>query len=882
MRTRPFAHRTRRAVALYGVGLLLLIFFLVASPARADRLPGHVRPSHYTLSFSADLARARFEGVETIHVEIGQAARTVVLHAIEITFHDVTITAGSATQKAAVSLDAQQQTATFTVPKELAKGPADIHITYTGILNDKLRGFYLSTDAGRRYAVTQLEATDARRAFPSFDEPEFKATFDISLTIDRADTAISNGRVISDRAAPDGRHTVAFSTTPKMSTYLVAMAVGRFDCLDGSAESVPIRICTIEGKKELGRTALDMAQQILRFYNQYFTIKYPYGKLDVLAVPDFAAGAMENTAAIFYRETDLLVDSKDASLAARKRIASVLAHEMAHQWFGDLVTMKWWDDLWLNEGFATWMANRPLAAMRPDWNIAVDEVVETQTALGLDGLKATHAIHAPAETPAEIDEAFDSITYEKGAAVLRMIENYLGPDTFRKGINAYLQVHAYSNGTSQDFWTAMATASGKPIDKILPTFVNQPGAPLVDVSLACANNRTQVTVTQQRFFVDPLLLKQGSPERWQVPLCVKAGGAASVSCAVVSQPREVLTLDADACAPWIFANAGAQGYYRTAYSPEALRALAPRVQDVLTPTERLSLTGDEWALVRAGRHDVGQYLTLATGFANEQTSGVLRSVTDRLDLIHEYLTTAVNRLSFEQYVRSLLGPLFQQIGLASTPVDSDERRALRSTLIAALGTTGADPDLAVQARAALDRTLSGGAPLDPTLAGAIIAVAAEHGDRALQDALLAASDRAVAPDEHYRYLYALARFRDPALIDRSLEYSLTPKLRSQDAAGFFSRFLAQEVARPRAWAFLKQHWAELEPKVTISGGDTSVTAALGSFCDGASRDDITRFFAAHPLPAAARTLGQTVERINNCIVLREKQAPALAAWLANR
>jgi aminopeptidase N len=610
MRTRRFARRIPLAA-----GLIACV--LAAIPAHADRLPSHVVPTHYNLAFDVDLARARFQGVETIHVEIGQPTRTVTLHAIEIAFREVTITTGSVTQKATVLLDEPQQTATLTVPRELAKGSAEIHITYTGILNDKLRGFYLSTDAGRRYAVTQLEATDARRAFPSFDEPAFKATFDIALTIDRADTAISNGRVISDTPASGGRrHTVTFSTTAKMSTYLVAMAVGRFECLEGSTENVPIRICAIEGKKELGRTALDMAQQILRFYNQYFTIKYPFGKLDVLAVPDFAAGAMENTAAIFYRETDLLVDAKDASLAARKRIASVLAHEMAHQWFGDLVTMKWWDDLWLNEGFATWMANRPLAAMRPDWNIAVDETIETQTALGLDSLKGTHPIHQAAETPSQIDAAFDSITYEKGAAVLRMIENYLGPDTFRKGINAYLQAHAYGNGTSQDFWNAMAAASGKPIDKILPTFVNQGGAPLIDLSLACSGNRTQLTVAQQRFFVDPQLLKQGSPERWQVPLCVKAPGAAGVSCAVLAEPGEMLTLDGNMCSPWVFANAGAQGYYRTAYSPEALRAIAPRLQEVLNAPERLSLSGDEWALVRAGRHGVGEFLTLATGFAN--------------------------------------------------------------------------------------------------------------------------------------------------------------------------------------------------------------------------------------------------------------------------
>ncbi len=579
MRTRSISGRISVATC---AGLLAL----AAAPARADRLPAGVIPSHYDLAFTVDLARARFDGTETIRVQIEQPTRTVVLHAIEITFREVTIAAGSATQKASVSLNEAQQTATLTVPNALPTGPADIHITYAGILNDKLRGFYLSTEAsGRRHAVTQLEATDARRAFPSFDEPALKATFDISLTVDRADTAISNGRIISDTPAPDARHTLKFSTTPKMSTYLVALAVGRFECLETSAESVPIRICATEGKKEMGRTALEMAVQTLTFYNRYFTIKYPFGKLDMLAVPDFAAGAMENTAAIFYRETDLLVNSTDASLAARKRIASVLAHEMAHQWFGDLVTMRWWDDIWLNEGFATWMANHAMAEMRPDWDIPVDEALETQAALGFDGLQSTHPIHAPADTPAQIDEAFDAIAYEKGAAVLRMLENYLGAGTFRNGINAYLQAHAYGNGTSQDFWNAMTAASGKPVDRILPTFVNQPGAPLVEVAPGCRDNRLHVDAGQQRFFQDPALLRNGSAERWQVPVCMKSvpsasGGATNASCAVFSQARQALTLDGSACSSWVFANAGAQGYYRTAYNPEALRALTPRVQDV--------------------------------------------------------------------------------------------------------------------------------------------------------------------------------------------------------------------------------------------------------------------------------------------------------------
>ncbi len=854
---------------------------LFATPVYAQRLPPTAVPSHYDLAFTVDLAGARFDGVETIHVDIPQPTRTIVLHAIEIRFHDVTITAGSATQTATVSLDEQQQTATLTVPQAIARGPADIHLTYTGILNDKLRGFYLSSDKGRRYAVSQFEATDARRAFPSFDEPAFKATFDISLTIDRADTAISNGRVLSDTPAPDGlRHTMKFSTTPKMSTYLVALAVGRFDCVAGSAVDVPIRICATEGRQELGRTALEMAQQILTFYNRYFAIKYPFGKLDVLAVPDFAAGAMENTAAIFYRESTLLVDANDASLATRKRIASVLAHEMAHQWFGNLVTMKWWDDIWLNEGFATWMENRPLAEMRPDWNVPVDEAEQNQAALGLDGLKSTRPIHAPAETPAQIDEAFDAIAYEKGASVLRMVENYLGADAFRKGINAYLQAHAYGNATSQDFWSAMAASSGKPVDTILPTFVNQPGAPLVGVALSCRGNRTEVILTQQRLPVvdnDAAVSADKSDERWQAPVCLKAG-TGNATCAVLTQPRQTAALDGVGCSPWVFANAGAQGYYRTAYSPEALRALTPHVE-TLTAAERLVLVGDEWALVRTGHHSAAEYLTLATGFAREQTDGVLSNVTDRLTFIHAYLTTSTSRPQFEAFVRGLLSPLLREVGFTSAASDSDERRALRGTLIATLGTTGGDASLASQARAALDRTLAGGAALDATTAGAIVTAAASHGDRALEDALLAASERATAPAERYRYLHALASFRDPALIDRALEYALTSKLRSQDTASFLSRFLAREAARPRAWAFLKQHWKELEPKIAVFGGDTTLVGSLAAFCDASSRDDIKRFFAEHPLPAAARTLDQTVERINSCIRLRNTQTAVVTDWL---
>jgi aminopeptidase N len=856
----------------------LVAALVLTSHAFAQRLPNDATPTHYDLSFDVDLANARFSGKETIRVDLPRSTRTVTLNAAEITFRDVTIESAGATQTATVALDEGRQMATLRVPKPLAKGAAQIHITYDGILNDKLRGFYLSTEKDQRYAVTQFEATDARRAFPGFDEPAYKATFDVSLTIDHRDMAISNGKVLSDTPTADGtRHTVKFATTPKMSTYLVAMAVGRFACLEGAAEGVPIRICGVEGKQEMGRIALDMAEQVLKFYNTYFTIKYPYGKLDVLGVPDFAAGAMENTAAIFYRERDLFVDSKDASHAARKRIAQVLAHEMAHQWFGDLVTMQWWDDIWLNEGFANWMESRPLASIRPDWNVPVDEAMDTQGALSVDALKTTHPIHAAVDTPAQIDEAFDSITYEKGAAVLRMVENYLGPDVFRQGINAYLKAHAYGNATSADFWTTMASVSGKPVDRILPSFINQSGAPLLEVSLQCINNRAQLDFSQQRFFLDPSAAQTRSAERWQIPVCVKTTGAGG-GCDLIADNKQTLSLGS-ACVPWAFANAGAQGYYRTAYSAETLRGLTPRIQEVLTPSERLSLSGDEWALVRANRRSAADYLGLTSGFAMEHTNGVLSGITDRLDTVDEYLTTPDTRPRFQQFVRTLFWPLFQEIGFTSASVDSDERRALRATLIHTLGVTGNDAQLATTARAALDRALEGSSPLDPTLARSIIAVAVRFGDASLFDALLAASERATSPDERYRYLYALPEFRDPALVDRALALSIAPRLRSQDTARYMASFFGNEAARARAWAFTKEHWKELEPKVTIFGGDTTVVSSLGNFCDASSRDDIASFFRQHPLPSASRTLTQTIERIDNCIAFRAAQAPSVTTFL---
>jgi aminopeptidase N len=779
-----------------------------------------------------------------------------------------------------VKIDADSQTATLTVAKPIPAGKARLEFAYRAPLNDKLRGLYLSKANNRSYAVTQFESTDARRAFPCFDEPSFKATFAVTVTGDRGDLAISNGRMLSDAPGPGpNQHTMTFSTTKKMSSYLVAIALGDFQCLEGEAEQVPIRICATPDKKELGHLALESAQQILTFLNTYHTIKYPFGKLDVVAVPDFAAGAMENAAAIFYRETDLLADSKTASLNTRKTIVGVLAHEMAHMWFGDLVTMQWWDDIWLNEGFATWMATRPADAWKPEWHIDLDEAAENQTALNLDSLKSTHPLHVNVNTPNEIESVFDPISYEKGASVVRMVEAYVGADAFRKGVNAYLEKHQYANATSEDFMSAITSASGKPVDRIMGTFVLQAGFPQLDVAVSCANGRTTATLSQKRFLLDSSAA--ASSERWQIPVCLKTPGASAPTCVVVTEPTQTVGV-ADSCAPWVFANAGGRGYYRTAYTPEAIKAIAKDVAGALTGPERYSLVSDEWALVRAGRHTVANYLDLASGFGSESLAPVLSVITARLGFIDDYLTTPSNKAAFRAFVRTLLTPAYAAVGFDRAEGDSEDRRSLRNVIIAALGGIAEDPEVIAKAKGAVSASLKGSAPLDPILAGTLVNIAAVHGDTAMFEALLEAAKKAGDPQEHYRYLFALANFEDPALRDRALEYVRSQELRSQDAALYLSSFLGNPSAAPRAWDFIKQHWTELEPKVTISLGDVNLVNSMAAFCSAEARDDVKAFFGAKPLPAAGRPLQQTVERINNCIDTRTRQQSSLASWLASR
>ena len=608
-------------------------FFVLAaaSTAYAQRLPGGVHPEHYSLSLTPDLQAATFTGTEYIDLTLDAPSATITLNAAEIKFLSVVATIPAAvpkSQTATVTLDDDKEQATFTFPQQLPAGKVTLAISYTGILNDKLRGFYLSKTKARNYAVTQFEPTDARRAYPSFDEPALKATYDIALVIDAADTAISNTNLLSDTPGPvAGKHTLKFATTPKMSTYLVAFLVGDFKCTSGKSDGVPIRACSTPDKVELTKFAVESAEYILHYYNNYFGIKYPMPKLDMVALPDFEAGAMENFGCITYRETDLLADSKTASIAVRKEVASVVAHEMAHQWFGDMVTMQWWNNLWLNEGFATWMEDKPVAKWHPEWNIPQDTAQGLDTTLNYDSGKTTRTIRAKADTPAEINEAFDGIAYGKAGAVLGMVENYLGEETFRQGVHNYLQAHLYANATAEDFWNAQTANSHQPVDKIMQSFVTQPGVPLLTFSDVSAG---RAPVSQSRFFLSAAA-NAGTPQNWTLPVCIKTNS--KPICRVITPEDPALPVPMDIGLPVFYANANGKGYYRTAYTPSQYSAIVAKAETVLTPPERIGLVGDRWALIRSGQGTVGDFLNLVLALKQDPNAAVLETALRKVGTI---------------------------------------------------------------------------------------------------------------------------------------------------------------------------------------------------------------------------------------------------------
>ena len=858
--------------AAFGVAAALATLFS-PGPTFAQRLPTTVIPTHYTLKLAPDLEAATFSGEEAIDVNLSQPANSITLNAIEIAFQSVTILASGSEQTGTVSLDAGKQQATFTFSNTIPAVNATIKIRYTGILNDELRGFYLSRTARRNYAVTQFEATDARRAFPCFDEPAFKATFDISLVIDAGDTAISNSAIVADTPGPGaGKHTLVFGTTPKMSTYLVAFLVGDFKCTSGEPgrrRHARLRHARQGRPHPLRARASPSTPCTTTTTTSAFTTRSRSSTSS--AFPTSRPAPWRTSAPSPSAKPICCIDPKTASIDAKRNVALVIAHEMAHQWFGDLVTMQWWDNIWLNEGFATWMENKPVAAMHPEWNIPQVVAGDEQDTLNIDAQPTTRAIRAKADTPDEIDQMFDGIAYGKASDVLLMVENYLGEETFRKGVHAYLAAHEYGNATAEDFWNAQTATSHKPVDKIMESLVAQPGEPILTFG-APADGK--VSVEQKRFFLEPQHHARSRAEVDTAGMLQDRCGARTAK----SVTPETASVTAPAAAP-LLCQRRRQGYYRSAYAPAQYEDLVAHAESDLTPSERISLAGDEWAQVYANKATVGDYLDLVAALISDPSAQVFSNAAGKIGTITDKVaSTKEERDQLAVWVQRNYAPEYAKLG-PPAPVDSPNTRELRAQLLGLLADHGNNTDLQAQARKLADQYLDDPASVDPTLGQAALGAAVENGDAALFDRLQKLYETSADPELQESALRLLVQFDDPALLERALEYSVSKKVRNQDAAIQLAIGLQIPENRDATWSFIKTHWDQVHADLTTDLG-AYLVRDTGNFCTAKARDDVKSFFAAHPVPASDVALKHAIENIDGCVELRRMQEPNLKTWLA--
>lgn len=834
------------------------------------RLPTTVKPERYELRLTPDLALATFAGEERVVIQILQPVRQIVVNAAELELGAVSVKGpdGRALHGNPF-LDGDNEQARLDFPETLDPGRWELQISFSGTLNDKLHGFYRSTykdpnGQEKTLAATQFESTDARRAFPCWDEPAFKAVFQVTLVIDEGLTAISNARAIRETPVPGtGKKEVVFADTIKMSTYLVAFIVGEFEGTEPvMVASVSLRIWAVPGKGRLGKFAQRIGSFSLSFFSSYYDIPYPGDKLDLIAIPDFASGAMENLGAITFRETALLVDEEKATRSELERVADVVSHENAHMWFGDLVTMKWWNGLWLNEAFATFMEMLAVDAWKPEWRRWDSFNVSRAAALQVDGLKSTRPIEFPVERPEEAAGMFDVLTYEKGASVLRMLEQYLGGEAFRDGIRLYLRRHEYGNAETTDLWDALEESTRQPARALMDTWIFQAGHPLISVE----RDGQSLLVSQGIF---RYLQDRETPERsWHVPVFLRAATRKGLMDQTLLLTDRQARVELPEGVDWVVVNAGGHGFYRVRYSADLLEGLKQRLQTSLLAVERFNLVNDSWATSLAGLTSLTDYLNLAELLRDETDLNVWTAMIISSHHLHRIFDEQQDR-AFQGRLRGILLQAVERLTWSPREGESDLERQLRGELIAALGTLAEDKGCQERARELYTRYEKEPASVERNLVPALVAIVAHTGTRSDYEKFYAKFKSAQTPQEETRYLFSLAGFRVPELIERTLNMTVSGEVRTQNAPYLMRNLLLNKDAREKAWSFLKAHWEEMLRQYP----DNSIARMCEGIVGLVTREleaDVQDFFSRHPVKQGAKQMEQHLERLRVAVLCKER------------
>jgi puromycin-sensitive aminopeptidase len=831
------------------------------------RLPQSVAPRRYELELKPNLERATFAGMVSIEVEVHEPVDVVVCNAIELVVESATVN-GTPVK---FDLDEATERLTLRLAKRLEPGTATIAMTFRGILNDKLRGFYRSTyvdDAGQTHtiAASQMQATDCRRAFPCWDEPDFKAVFGITLIVPDGMTAISNSPEIKRAKRGDGTITVAFADTMKMSTYLVAVIVGQLEATEPiDVDGTPLRIIHVPGKAHLTGFGAEIGAFSLRWFQDYYGIRYPGEKIDLIALPDFAAGAMENLGCVTFRENLLLVDPATSTRAEEQQVADVVAHEVAHMWFGDLVTMRWWNGIWLNEAFATFMEVAACAAFRPEWDRWTSFMLDRQPAFEVDSLANTRPVEFEVLSPEDADGMFDTLTYEKGGALLRMLEQYLGEDRFRDGVRLYLATHAYGNTETSDLWDAIETSSGEPVRRIMDSWIWQRGYPLVSARI----NGDQLTLGQRRFRFD----NEPDTTRWAIPLRVQQSSNGVAQTATVLLDGDRVTIPLTSRDATVIVNAGAHGFFRVEYDPELLSRITGAELARLTTAERCALVDDAWASVVAGYLAADEYCQFIQAFAGETTAQVWQMLLPTLSWC-DRLVSGDARTHLQAFVRGLAGPALARLGWNPRGDETELDGELRGSLIRGLAITGNDVDAQRRCRRIHADSLQPDSIIDPTIAAAALTVVASVGTEADYEACLARYRAATNPQEKLRELAALSSFPIESLIDRTLAMALTDEVKTQNAPFVIARCVANRDHGERAWNFARSHWSELNERFPANMIVRTIDP-VKFLTTPAQQADVAAFFAEHDIPQSKKTLQQILERHKINVGLRERAGAQL-------